>query len=111
MPRSSSPAARTPAVPIRRSQSIRYAPAPATTAVHHKMEQPSVWDSVKSGFGFGIGNSIAHRMFGPTYTVEHKHSEQLKNPEYEQCMKESFNNTEACKQYLTNQKSSVPDMQ
>lgn len=68
--------------------------------------------TMKQGLGFGIGSSIAHNIFDSDKTVIHKHEPiqsvqpiQPAHPiqastEYIQCMKESSNNTDACKHLL-----------
>ncbi len=60
------------------------------------------------GFGLGAGQSIAFNMFRSDPVVKHVHESPSVQSipsgtlprEYVQCMKESQNNTEACKQYL-----------
>ena len=116
MPRSSSrsPPLKTrifsPAVkpsPVKPAPTARQIVAPQAVA----MERPSFGQSVKEGFGWGIGTSIARSIFGggggggvTTQTVAPapppQKSSDSGNHEYEQCMKESSNNAEACKQYL-----------
>lgn len=67
---------------------------------------PTLGQSIKEGFGFGMGSAIAHRIFGPKPTVVVQQapapavSASVLPAEYVQCMKESQNNAEACKQYL-----------
>jgi len=74
-------------------------------------ERPTFGTIMKEGFAFGVGNSIAHRIFGPTVsTVPTPIATPIATPtptptpitvsnnlEYVQCMKESQNNVEACK--------------
>ncbi len=68
--------------------------------------QPTFGQTIKEGFGFGIGSAIAHRIFGGTRVVEHVHTQQstqpqtIQNPEYVQCLKESNQNVDACKHLL-----------
>ena len=87
------------------------APAPAALPPQAVTAERSFGQALKEGFGWGIGTSIARNIFGGnTQTVHHTTAAPapasgpepaiLKNPEYEQCMKESFNNAETCKQYL-----------
>lgn len=38
--------------------------SPQTSIVQH--QAPGVWDSVKQGFGWGVGTSIARSIFTPT---------------------------------------------
>jgi hypothetical protein len=45
-------------------------PAPAPAPKPHTLQQgPSISDSIKQGFSFGIGSAIAHRIFGKTETT------------------------------------------
>jgi hypothetical protein len=86
--------------------------SPQTVVVE---QQSSVWQSMKQGFGWGIGTSIARNMFGggptvspivppsassvvsvPTNTTQ----ELVSQPAYNQCRKEGGNH-ESCKQYLS----------
>jgi hypothetical protein len=87
--------------------------APHPTPVGSPSLQPiqvdhsrTLGQSIKDGFGFGIGSAIAHRIFGGSAKVEHVHTTQtaqttqIQNPEYVQCLKESNQNIEACKHLL-----------
>lgn len=87
--------------------------SPQTVVVE---QQSSVWQSMKQGFGWGIGTSIARNMFGggapsvspivppsasstvsvPTNTVQ----EISNQPAYTQCRQEGGDH-ESCKQYLS----------
>jgi hypothetical protein len=60
--------------------------------------QPSFMQSIKQGFGFGMGSSIAHNIFDSPKTVTHVHT--APNQSYTQCMKDSDNDVEACKHLL-----------
>lgn len=95
-------------------------PRPPTTPIPSMpttTTQPSSFGQiVKEGFAFGIGSSIAQRLFGPTKHIEHhivmksnetnptgslSNKEQI-NPDqklYNQCMLEG-GTEEACKQYI-----------
>ncbi len=58
-------------------------------------ENPSLFSSIKQGFGFGIGNSIAHNIFDskpvrPLAPVIDKITE------FKQCMEKTYNNYEEC---------------
>lgn len=105
---------RTPVVP---SSS---APPVATPSVGNPQtvvveQQSSVWQSMKQGFGWGIGTNIARTMFGPaptvspivppsapsTASVPTNTVQELSNqPAYNQCRQEG-GDYESCKQYLT----------
>jgi hypothetical protein len=105
MPRSSfsssKPSSRPVALPSYKSAS--------TPVVHtHKVEQPGFFSNVLQGFGLGAGQSIAFNMFRSPTEVKHTYESHPSSPyqskEYTQCMKESQNDVEACKQYLENRK-------
>jgi hypothetical protein len=58
-------------------------------------EQPSLFSSIKQGFGFGIGSSIAHNIF------DSKEAKPIppvidKTREFKQCMEKTYNNYEEC---------------
>ncbi len=59
-----------------------------------------------SGFGWGAGQSIASNMFRSPTQVVHStmptapHDRIIFSKEYQQCMEESKQDKEACKQYL-----------
>ena len=81
-------------------------PAPSSVPVSGA---PTLGQSIKQGFGFGMGSAIAHRIFGasPTIVVQptpaptQAPTVEPKYPrEFEQCMRESNNDREVCKQFL-----------
>jgi hypothetical protein len=90
--------------------------APTSLATQHtvKVEQPGFFSNMFQGFALGAGQSIAMNIFrsNPKVEVVHQPSTttigantiQTQNipfsKEYIQCMKESDNNSDACKQYL-----------
>lgn len=49
-------------------------PTPSQVVVHQPptFQPPTLFDSMKQGFGFGMGSSIAHSIFGPSRVVENK---------------------------------------
>ena len=57
-------------------------------------EQPTLFSSIKQGFGFGIGSSIAHNIFDskakPLQPVVDK------TTEFKECMEKTYNNYEEC---------------
>jgi hypothetical protein len=78
-----------------------------------EISRPTMFQSVKEGFGFGIGSSIAHNIFrsSPTQSQERKdlpaQVQEYKSvtnlpKEYVQCMKD-FENKDACA-YLLEEK-------
>ncbi len=109
MPRSSFSSSRS-------SSTKSYAPKTATspptysassmnTTHTHKIEQPGFFSNVLQGFGLGAGQSIAFNMFRSPTEVKHIYeSSPTQSKEYLQCMKESDNDKEACKQYLDTKK-------
>ena len=65
-------------------------------------EGPSFFSTVKQGFGFGIGSSIAHNIFD---SKEGKPMPPLrdvidKTTEFKQCMEKTYNNYEECASIL-----------
>ena len=62
-------------------------------------EGPSLFSSVKQGFGFGIGSSIAHNIFDSEATKPlppRLHPVIDKTTEFKQCMEKTYNNYEEC---------------
>jgi hypothetical protein len=58
-------------------------------------ERPSLFSSIKQGFGFGIGSSIAHNIFD-SKEVKPLHPVIDKTTEFKQCMEKTYNNYEEC---------------
>ena len=100
-------------MPRRTSQSpirspIVSKPTISSPPVTYTPQGPTFGQSIKDGFGFGLGSAIAHRIIGPApVVVQHQHAptpaaipQTSGQPEYDRCMKESFNNTELCKEFL-----------
>jgi hypothetical protein len=65
-------------------------------------QNPSLFSSVKQGFGFSIGNSIAHSIFGsgPAQPLRPLDPVIDKTREFKQCMEKTYNNYEECKPIL-----------
>ena len=65
----------------------------------HVNEQPSLFSSIKQGFGFGMGSSIAHNIFEskPAYPLSPVID---KTTEFKQCMEKTYNNYEECEPIL-----------
>jgi len=66
---------------------------------------PSLFSSIKQGFGFGIGSSIAHNIFDSKPQSSNAHNIFDSNPksplvdkttEFKQCMEKTYNNYEEC---------------
>lgn len=61
------------------------------------MQHPqTLGQSIKMGFGWGIGTSIARRIFGPPETVNVIHT----NEAYTKCLEEK-KSKEECEKYTT----------
>jgi hypothetical protein len=97
------------AVPVSVPVSVPVAP-PSPVVV--QQQQPGLFSNMWSGFGWGAGHSIAANIFrSPTQIVHTTAATPVPgtataypriptSKEYEQCMEESKQNREACKQYL-----------
>jgi hypothetical protein len=61
-------------------------------------EHPSLFSSIKQGFGFGIGSSIAHNIFDSKAAkpLPPLHPVIDKTTEFKQCMEKTYNNYEEC---------------
>jgi hypothetical protein len=66
--------------------------------------RPSFGQTLKEGLAFGVGQGIAHRVVGHVFGGAGSNATASKsssdNPEYTQCMQESFQDAEACKRFL-----------
>ena len=70
--------------------------------------QPSLFSSMKQGFGFGIGSSIAHNIFDskeakplpPLQPLPPLRSVIDKTTEFKQCMEKTYRNYEECEHIL-----------
>jgi hypothetical protein len=58
-------------------------------------QQPNLFSSIKQGFGFGIGSSIAHNIFD-SKEAKPLHPVIDKTREFKQCMEKTYNNYEEC---------------
>lgn len=58
-------------------------------------QHPNLFSSIKQGFGFGVGSSIAHNIFDSKETKP-LHPVIDKTTEFKQCMEKTFNNYEEC---------------
>lgn len=97
----------------------RIAPAPAPSksmsvskpssvqTIH--VQQPTFGESLKSGFGFGIGSSIAHNIFGsrpastpaPAPVQSAPMADPTKLTSYEQCLVDTHGDLTGCKHLRT----------
>ena len=78
------------------------------------LNTPSLFQSVKEGFGFGLGSTIARNIFSSHEPVHHrsqdtaiaaatatvKKDQQKHVQEFKQCMETSNNNYEECVRHL-----------
>ena len=76
-------------------------PAVSSSVIQNRLpgnEHPSLFSSVKQGFGFGIGSSIAHNIFDrkEAKPLPPLHSVIDKTTEFKQCMEKTYNNYEEC---------------
>jgi len=71
--------------------------------------RPSFGQTLKEGLAFGVGQGIAHRVVGHVFGGAGSNAaasnaagskSSSDNPEYTQCMQESFQDAEACKRFL-----------
>ena len=68
-------------------------PMPPAPKPHTLQQGPSISDSIKQGFSFGIGSAIAHRIIGKTETTVPPAPPQDKIYElYFQCMEKNDKN-------------------
>lgn len=80
---------------------------------HHKVEveKPGFFSNMWTGFGLGAGQSIAMNMFRSDPKVTHVHenapttnintsSDIFYSKEFTQCLKDKYDDKEACKQYI-----------
>ena len=63
-----------------------------------KFQQPTLLQSVKEGFGFGVGSSIARNMIDRAFGSFSEQKPIIKSTEYTQCIQEG-GTQEVCKQY------------
>ena len=98
------------------SPSSYSSPSPAVQHHNVKVEQPGFFSNMLQGFGLGAGQSMAFNLFRSSPSVSHSQANTSGNSvttitpntvkdipfpkEYIQCMKETKNDSEQCKQYL-----------
>lgn len=61
------------------------------STINSAIERAGLLNSMKQGFGFGLGNSLAHRLFAPNSVVE-----DTKKIEFTQCMEKTYTSYEDC---------------
>lgn len=70
------------------------------------LNTPSLFQSVKEGFGFGLGSTIARNIFStrsePAHNTSHvaEKTQKKQIQEFKQCMEISNNNYEECVRHL-----------
>jgi hypothetical protein len=79
---------------------------PSTVTVQ-TVQSPSLFSSMKQGFGFGVGSSIAHNIFdsrpvqtNPDYKIVYNKTADNKTAEFKQCMEKTYNNYDECVKHL-----------
>ncbi len=94
------------------------APIPSLPAPLHAT-QPTVWQSMKQGFGLGAGSEVGHRVIGsflgPSATqqqmIDSMKSQQIPtapyyaSENYTQCLEVNKERPEVCKPFLSKEKS------
>jgi hypothetical protein len=81
---------------------------PSVVNHNHQVQQPGFFSNMWQGFGLGAGQSIAMNIFRSDPKVTHIHenaapknnSESLYSTEFSQCLKDKWDDKEACKQYI-----------
>ena len=65
-------------------------------------DRPSLFSSIKQGFGFGLGSSIAHNIFDRKAETPLPPLLSVKDTttEFKQCMEKTYNNYEECRAIL-----------
>ena len=106
------------------------APTVASTPQHsvvnhtHQVQQPGFFSNMWQGFGLGAGQSIAMNIFRSDPKVTHVHenapssssvssvsgSESFYSKEFNQCMKDKWDDKETCKQYVQCLKDNKDDI-
>ena len=61
-------------------------------------QNPSLFSSVKQGFGFGVGSSIAHNIFDSKPAQPRQPLDKI--TEFKECMEKTYNRYEECKPIL-----------
>ena len=86
-------------MPRSSNKSIISKPIVNSSALQTGNEQPNLFSTIKQGFGFGLGSSIAHNIFD---TKEAKPHPVIidKTTEFKQCMEKTYNNYEECQSIL-----------
>ena len=78
---------------------------PSVSVPVNYQHQPSLFSSMKQGFGFGIGSSIAHNIFDskeakPMQPMQPMQPLTDKTSEFKLCMEKTYNNYEECSPIL-----------
>jgi hypothetical protein len=76
-------------------------PVVNNSLVHNRPlnQNPSLFSSVKQGFGFGMGSSIAHNIFD-SKPAQPRGPVIDKITEFKECMEKTYNRYEECKPIL-----------
>jgi hypothetical protein len=87
-------------MPRSNNKAVINKPAVSNSVLQNRLpvnQHPSLFASVKQGFGFGIGSSIAHNIFDSKATNPlPPHPVIDKTTEFKQCMEKTNSNYEEC---------------
>ena len=96
---------------VSKSKHVPKPQTPVSTNTQQPMlmqqQQPTLFGSMKQGFGFGVGSSIAHNIFdykspAAPAAPPAKPDDDKKIQEFKNCMEKTYNDFTVCKQYLDN---------
>lgn len=76
------------------------------SVVHHTTEKPSLLQTMKEGFGFGLGSSVARNMIDSIFRKDTNNSNSsihTNNEMYTQCMKDFNDDKAVCDKYLNSE--------
>jgi hypothetical protein len=55
-------------------------PPPKQISPNNSIESPSIFDSMKQGFGFGFGSSLGHKAIDSIFNSSQKKEQEIKEP-------------------------------
>ena len=85
-------------MPRSNNKAVINKPAVSNSVLQNRLpvnEYPSLFASVKQGFGFGMGSSIAHSIFD-SKEAKPLHPVIDKTTEFKECMEKNYNNYDDC---------------
>jgi hypothetical protein len=95
---------KTPPPPLQTQSPQIRTPMPLQSQSHTPLQShpPSMFDTMKQGFSFGVGSSIAHSIFGPKNKDENVNKKEVSNETklssdkiyeiYNKCLEKNDNN-------------------